>query len=109
MQHILYSAHDDLEEVGDQIGPAIYGHEIRVLGLEESELLYPGSHVDAHIRIGNGDLAYAVFRSKIIVSTGTDANGSPIPAVHGIKFFGQNWDTGGCYLDPQMKTPEEFA
>lgn len=90
----------------DVIGPVIYGHEIRSFGLEDSELLYPGNHIDAHIRVPN---SYAVFRSKIIMVSGSDADGKPIPKLHGVKFFGQRWDTGGCYLDPQMKSPEEFA
>jgi hypothetical protein len=96
-------------ESEDVMGPAIYGHEIQALGLEESELFYPGAHVDAHVQIMDGSVARITFRSKIFVENGKDDQGNPVPVLHGLKFFGQTWDTGGSYLNPQMKSPEEYA
>ena len=105
----IYAEYSADPERDDAIGTAIYKHEVQSLGLEDSELLFPGVHVDAHLQINDGEVAYITLRSKIFMDDGVDEDGNAVPLLNGFRFYGQKWDTGGAYLSPQMKSPEEFV
>lgn len=103
-----YGEYHNGDEVNSGVTDAIYKLEVQRLGLGSSEFLFPGNHVDIHIRIGDG-VPVASLRSKIFRSYGHDREGNEIPGVENITYWQQNWETGGCYLNPVNISPEAFA
>ncbi len=102
----MYEYSDD----DDNVTRVLYKYEIMALGLEDSEVILPGMQVDAHVRMHtDGGLPQITFRSRIYEVVGVDEKGNAIPSVKHLKYHGQNWETGGSYLDPTEKDPFEMA
>jgi hypothetical protein len=89
----------------DPVQKMISKYEIRALGIENSEVVYPGSHVDAHIAIGNGE-EKVLFAARIFATEGIDADGNDIHILVGYRRSSQSWDTGGAYLKPNLEQVE---
>lgn len=85
----------------DPVQVAISKYEIKVLGIEDTKLIFPGQHVDAHIMIGNSECKVK-FAARIFVIGGRDKMGNNIPVLTDVRESTQNWDTGGCYLSPEL-------
>ena len=88
---------------------AIYRLEIERLGLVNSKFIFPGNHVDIHVQYTE-ELkgSRATLRSKVFVAVGHDDEGNEIPGVSDMSYWGQTWDFGGCYLNPEMVLPTDI-
>lgn len=93
---------DDLDgEKPDPIQALISAYEIEAFGLEESRVFFLGRHIDAHIMVGGGK-QIANFSARVFNLS--DGDGS-LPVLVGMRRYNQNWETGGCYLQPQEGWP----
>jgi len=105
----LFQYKSEFVENHEAVSRAIYKLEIERLGLEDSTLLFPGSNTDLHINIATGLLPIGFFRSKVFVSKDVDIDGNSVPVLAGLRYFKQNWEVGGAYLQPEEIDGDQFA